>query len=126
MNTVLKMSSVDPDVPNADNNQPGGNMSSKWNKALAVAALAGVTTVGTTTLFAQDQSTPPPPATTRPAQKEHHERHPAIHRAIKELEAAKFYMEHAAHDFGGHRVAAVKECDEAIKQLREALKYDKD
>ena len=34
-------------------------------------------------------------------------------------------MEHAAHDFGGHRVAALKECDEAIRQLREALRYDK-
>ena len=35
-------------------------------------------------------------------------------------------MKEAAHDFGGHRVAALAECDKAIEQLREALKYDKD
>ena len=101
-------------------------MSSKWNKTLAVTALAGMMTVGTATLFAQDQGTPPPPATTQPAHKEHHERHPAIHRAIKNLEEAKTYMQHAAHDFGGHRIAAIKECDEAIKQLKLALEYDKE
>lgn len=53
------------------------------------------------------------------------ERHPEIRRAIRALENARNYMEHAAHDFGGHRVAALKECDEAIRQLREALRYDK-
>lgn len=53
------------------------------------------------------------------------ERHPEIRRAIRARENARNYMEHAAHDFGGHRVAALKECDEAIRQLREALRYDK-
>jgi hypothetical protein len=55
----------------------------------------------------------------------HGERHPAIHRAIGALEAAKADMQHAAHDFGGHRAAALEECDKAIVQLKEALKYDK-
>jgi hypothetical protein len=125
VNTVLVVLSVNSDTQNSDNNQQGASMSSKWNKALAMTALAGITTVGTT-LLAQDQNPPPPPATTQPARRERHERHPAIRRAIKELEEAKLYLQHAAHDFGGHRVAAIKECDEAIKQLREALKYDKD
>jgi len=53
------------------------------------------------------------------------EKHPQIRRAIRSLEEAKDYMQHAAHDFGGHREAALHECDEAIKQLREALKFDK-
>jgi uncharacterized protein (DUF1810 family) len=53
------------------------------------------------------------------------ERHPEIRRAIRALEQARDYMQHAAHDFGGHRVAAVKECDEAIRQLREAQRFDK-
>jgi hypothetical protein len=103
-------------------------MCSKWNKTLAVVALAGMMTAGTA-LFAQDQNPPPPPpagTTQPPAHKAHHEKHPAIHHAIKSLEEAKDYLQHAAHDFGGHRVAALKECDEAIKQLKQALQYDKE
>ncbi len=53
------------------------------------------------------------------------ERHPHIRAAIRELQAAKHELETAAHDFGGHRVEAIKAVDEAIKQLREALEYDK-
>jgi hypothetical protein len=53
------------------------------------------------------------------------EPHPQIRRAINALERAKDYMQHAAHDFGGHRVEALRECDEAIRQLHEALRYDK-
>jgi hypothetical protein len=34
-------------------------------------------------------------------------------------------MQHASHDFGGHRVAAIAACDRAIEQLRLALQYDK-
>lgn len=53
------------------------------------------------------------------------ERHPEIRRAIMALEKAKDYMQHAAHDFGGHRERALQDCDAAIVQLREALRYDK-
>jgi hypothetical protein len=53
------------------------------------------------------------------------EPHPKIHEAIDALEAAKNDMQHAAHDFGGHRVEALRACDEAIRQLRLALQYDK-
>jgi hypothetical protein len=49
--------------------------------------------------------------------------HPKIEEAIHALEEAKADMEHAAHDFGGHRVDALHACDEAIKQLRLALQY---
>jgi hypothetical protein len=35
-------------------------------------------------------------------------------------------MEHAAHDFGGHRVEAIEATNQAIKQLELCLKYDKD
>jgi hypothetical protein len=54
-----------------------------------------------------------------------HERHPKIHQAIAALEAAKVDMQRADHDFGGHRKAALEECDKAIAQLRLALQYDK-
>lgn len=53
------------------------------------------------------------------------EPHPKIRAAIRALEAAKDDMQHAAHDFGGHRVDALKACDEAIRQLRLALQFDK-
>ena len=56
----------------------------------------------------------------------HKEKHPGIHHAIKALEEAKAEMKAADHDFGGHRAAALKECDAAIAQLRLALQYDKD
>ena len=53
------------------------------------------------------------------------ERHPHIRKAIAELREAKHELEIAPHDFGGHRADAVKECDEAIRQLQLALQYDK-
>jgi hypothetical protein len=34
-------------------------------------------------------------------------------------------LEHASHDFGGHRADALKSIDESLKQLRLALAYDK-
>jgi len=53
------------------------------------------------------------------------EAHPEIRDAIASLRRAKEHMEHAAHDFGGHRVEAIKATDEAIRQLEICLKYDK-
>ena len=54
------------------------------------------------------------------------ERHPEIREAIASLRRAKQHLEHAAHDFGGHRVEAIRATDEAIHQLEDCLKYDKD
>jgi hypothetical protein len=53
------------------------------------------------------------------------ERHPEIHNALRALERARNYMQHAAHDFGGHRVAALRACDDAIAQLHQAEHFDK-
>jgi len=53
------------------------------------------------------------------------ERHPAIRAAINALERAKADLKAAKHDFGGHREDALKACDEAIRQLHQALQYDK-
>ena len=49
--------------------------------------------------------------------------HPEIREAIESLRKAKAHMEHAAHDFGGHRVEAIRATDEAIRQLEICLKY---
>jgi hypothetical protein len=54
------------------------------------------------------------------------EPHPQIREALAALRRAKEHMEHAAHDFGGHRVEALKATDEAIRQLELCLKFDKD
>jgi hypothetical protein len=64
---------------------------------------------------------PATPAAATPA-----EPHPQIREALAALRRAKEHMEHAAHDFGGHRVEAIKATDEAIRQLELCLKFDKD
>ena len=53
------------------------------------------------------------------------ERHPEIRAAINSLERARMHLKDAAHDFGGHRVEALKATDAAIEQLRICLQYDK-
>jgi hypothetical protein len=53
------------------------------------------------------------------------EPHPEIRDALAALRHAKEHMEHAAHDFGGHRVEALHATDEAIHQLELCLKFDK-
>lgn len=49
--------------------------------------------------------------------------HPRIVKAINAIEDAVAYMKAAPHDFGGHRVAAIADCEKAVVQLKEALKY---
>jgi hypothetical protein len=56
---------------------------------------------------------------------ERNEKHPHIRAALHELQEAKNELQHADHDFGGHRAEAVEAVDNAIKQLRQALEYDK-
>jgi hypothetical protein len=49
--------------------------------------------------------------------------HPRLVKAIEALRDARAYMEAAPHDFGGHRVEAIRATDDAIKQLNFALAY---
>jgi hypothetical protein len=51
--------------------------------------------------------------------------HPEIHDALASLRRAKDHLEHAAHDFGGHRADALHATDEAIRQLEICLKFDR-
>jgi hypothetical protein len=53
------------------------------------------------------------------------ERHPEIYKAIKQLKGARQDLEKAAHDYCGHRVAAIQSIDQALHELDEALKCDK-
>jgi hypothetical protein len=61
----------------------------------------------------------------RAGQAKKKERHPHIRAAIRELREAKRELEHADHDFGGHRVEAIEAINVAIKQLETALQFDK-
>ena len=49
--------------------------------------------------------------------------HPRIATAIAALRDAREYMQAAPHDFGGHKAAAIRATDEAIKQLDFALHF---
>jgi hypothetical protein len=49
--------------------------------------------------------------------------HPRIVRAIEAIQDARAYLQQAPLDFGFHKAAAIKACDEAIKQLKAALDY---
>jgi hypothetical protein len=52
------------------------------------------------------------------------ERHPEIRAAIEALPRPKYHLEHAAHDFRGHRVDAIRAIDEADRQVRLCLEAD--
>jgi hypothetical protein len=54
------------------------------------------------------------------------EEHPVIDESIRQLEHVKGNLEHkAAHDFKGHRVAAIRHIDQALHELHAALEADK-
>jgi hypothetical protein len=49
--------------------------------------------------------------------------HPEIEAAIASLQQTKSDLEKASHDFGGHRVNAIANVDNALKELRICLTY---
>jgi hypothetical protein len=49
--------------------------------------------------------------------------HPRLAAAITALRDARAYLAEAPHDFGGHKAAAMRATDEAIKQLNFALQF---
>ncbi len=53
------------------------------------------------------------------------ERHPQLRAAQHDLSSAKYHLERAARDFGGHRVKAIAFIDKAQDELHEAMKFDK-
>ena len=98
---------------------------------VAAAASVSIPAFATSSAFAsptpviQGPVVPQQAVPARAAARERREPHPEIRKAITALERAKSDMQHASHDFGGHRVAAIQACDRAIEQLRLALQYDK-
>ena len=53
------------------------------------------------------------------------ERHPEIRAAQAHLMQAKARLEHADHDFAGHRVKAIEHINEALEELKLALQADR-
>jgi hypothetical protein len=49
--------------------------------------------------------------------------HPEIRAAMDALRGAQDNLQHANHDFGGHRVAAMKHIDAAMHELEICMKY---
>jgi hypothetical protein len=79
----------------------------------------------TATTNAVPAAVPQPHAAATPAAAPAAEPHPEIHEAINSLRHAREHLDHAAHDFGGHKVDAIRAIDEAIHQLDVCLKYDR-
>jgi hypothetical protein len=52
------------------------------------------------------------------------QRHPEIRAALDALHNAKEHLNHAAHDFHGHRAEAIRAIDEAQHQLEICLQFD--
>jgi len=90
-----------------------------------LAVLAVLTLVFTLTLSAAAPAAPAPKPKPAPAAAAAAEPHPEIRDAIASLQRARDHLNHAAHDFGGHRVDAIGAIDQAIAQLRICLKYDR-
>ena len=51
---------------------------------------------------------------------------PHMQQALDALRQARHHLEAAIPDKGGHRSAALKACDEAIKHTEEGIQYAKD
>ena len=94
--------------------------------SISIPALAMSSAFAAPTTAVQGVTVPARPVPSQStAARQRREPHPEIRKAITALERAKSDMQHASHDFGGHRVNAIAACDRAIEQLRLALQYDK-
>lgn len=54
----------------------------------------------------------------------HRERHPEIVQAMRALQRARTSLNNANRDFGGHRARAQQLIDQALDQLRQAMRSD--
>lgn len=91
------------------------------NRIASVLALVAMVLVLTFPVAAPAAPAPQPAAKALPVPPPH----PEIRDAIASLRTARAHLQHAVHDFGGHRVDAIRSIDAAIEQLQACLKYDK-
>ena len=89
----------------------------KGRSAVAVLLAVGLVLGGSSLAFTQE----------KPGRPERGERgpHPQIHMAMRGLSMAARHLEHAEHDFGGHRAKALALVKQAEGELQQALEYAK-
>jgi len=75
-------------------------------KLLTILPWAALLTLGVVTAPKLAHTTPPP------------EERPHIRAAIRELRETRRELETAAHDYCGHKADAIRQVDEAIRQLQ--------
>jgi hypothetical protein len=86
-----------------------------------LSSLAIVTLILALAMPAAVPAAPPKNPPAAPAAEPHLE----IRDAIASLRNARMHLQHAAHDFGGHRADALRATDDAIRQLEICLRYDR-
>jgi len=96
-------------------------MKKRYSSILAVAAMAFALAIPGSISAAP----PAPKAKPAPAASPAPEPHPEIRDAIDSLRRAKEHLNHAAHDYQGHRVDAIRAIDNAIAQLQICMRYDR-
>jgi hypothetical protein len=92
----------------------------RWLSSLAALVALILSLAFPTVVPAAPPAPKPKPATPAAAPAPH----PEIREAIASLQRAREHLNHAAHDYQGHRVDAIRAIDEAIRQLQICLKYD--
>jgi hypothetical protein len=90
-----------------------------------VALVAAASVAFGSTPPVRDVVLPPVVVTATPVVGNKAQPHPEIMAAIHSLQAARDHLEHASHDFNGHRVDAIAAIDGALKQLRICMQYDR-
>jgi len=91
------------------------------NKTMCAILTAGALAFAMS-LPAAAQATAPAP-TPKLKRVQHHEDHPDMRAAISHLREAKNSLEHAAHDFGGHRSKALTHVNEALEECEKAMAF---
>jgi hypothetical protein len=90
-----------------------------------LSSLAIVTLILALAMPAAVPAAPPKNPPAAPAAVPAAEPHLEIRDAIASLRNARMHLQHAAHDFGGHRADALRATDDAIRQLEICLRYDR-
>lgn len=93
------------------------------NKSRLTSSLLAAVLAAAPLTLAQAQTPPAPSAAAAPG-RPGRERHPDMRRARRALEVAKRQLEHAAHDFAGHRAKALELVNQAIAEIDAGLQSD--
>jgi len=93
-----------------------------------IGALSVATIVAGFTVGAYAQNTPQiiinvPGSQPAPAPQPQIDHHPEIHAAMEKIKHAKEDIDHASHDYGGHKEKAKRLLDAAQEELRQGVEY---